>query len=320
MSYADEKSQIERKIKRAKRIALCAVAVIVALLCVFAYFWGAEGWKYNVGLPSVSARKSGEMRVHFIDVGQGDCTLIEFPDGQTMLVDGGDASERSVGALLRYCNALSITTVNHLVVTHANYDHYGGLFTFLDYKRVVNAYLPYGQELVNARYAELYQKLTDKGVTKTYTRRDTDILIDGCTLAFMYPSAYEADNASAVLWLDYAGVSVLLTGDMEADTESFCISEDKIGGFDAHAVDLRDTEILKVAHHGSAYSTSEAFVDYIGVETAVISCGAGNAYGHPSQTALDTLAQAGAEIYRTDTHGHICITVRPDGSYTTDFC
>ncbi len=320
MSYADEKSRIERRIKLAKRIALCVVVVIIALLCVFAYFWGAEGWKYKVGLPSVSSRKDGEMRVHFIDVGQGDCTLIEFPDGQIMLVDGGDASERSVSSLLRYCNALNIKTIDHLVVTHANYDHYGGLFTFLDYKRVVNAYLPYQQELVNARYAELYRKLTDQGVTKTYTRRDTDIIANGCTVAFMYPSAYDTDNASAMLWLDYAGVSVLLTGDADEALETFCIREDKIGGFDAHGVDLRDTEILKVGHHGSAYSTSEAFVEYIGVETAVISCGAGNAYGHPSQSTLDTLARAGAEIYRTDVNGHICVTIYGDGTYTTEFC
>ena len=72
MSYAKEKERIERKIKRAKRIALLVVALLVAVLCVFGYFFNAEGWKYKTGLPTLSKRCKGEMRVHFIDVGQAD--------------------------------------------------------------------------------------------------------------------------------------------------------------------------------------------------------------------------------------------------------
>lgn len=319
MSYAKEKAVVERKIRLAKRIALCVVVIIVASLCVFGYFFNAEGWKYKVGLPKIPVRGSGEMRVHFLDVGQGDCTLVEFPDGQVMLVDTGGASETSVTAMLRYCNALGIDEIDHFVITHADYDHYGGAFTLLDYKRIKRAYLPCKQELVNARYKELYTKLISKGVAWEYTTRAVDINAEECTIAFLYPLAGDTGDSSAVLWLDYAGVSVLLAGDTSADTENFCVREDKLGGFSAHGVQLRDTEILKVAHHGSAGATGAGFVEYIGAETAVISCGAGNAYGHPAKKTLETLKSAGVCTYRTDTHGHIRITVKKDGTYSTDF-
>lgn len=319
MSYAKEKAVVERKIKLAKRVALCVVVVIVALLCVLGYFFNAEGWKYKVGLPKIPVRGSGEMRLHFVSVGQGDCTIVEFPDGQVMLVDVGGASETAVTAVLRYCNALGIDEIDHLVVTHADYDHYGGAFTLLDYKRVKRAYLPFGQELVNARYNELYKKIINKGVAWEYNTRAVDIAVDGCTVAFLYPFADDTDDSSAVLWVDYAGVSVLLTGDMDADTESFCVREDKLGAFNVHGVYLRETEILKVAHHGSASATDADFVEYIGAETAVISCGANNAYGHPAKKTLDTLESVGVRTYRTDTHGHIRVTVKKDGTYSTDF-
>ena len=85
--------------------------------------------------------------------------------------------------------------------------------------------------------------------------------------------------------------------------------------FDLSGVDLGSTEILKVAHHGSADSTCAEFLEYLNVQTAVISCGINNAYGHPNFAVLDRLQNVGAKNYRTDANGHICITISPQGTY-----
>ena len=321
MRYAAEIERIERRIKIGKRIALIVCVCLVAALCVLSAFFSASSWKYRVSLPAIPARKSGEMRLHFINVGQGDATLIEFPDGQNMLVDGGSTSDTSVNALMRYLNALKIETIDQLVITHADNDHYGGIFTVAEQKKIGKAFLPRKQETLNTSYAKLYAALIEKGVSCVYTARNTRFEVTESVKAvclYPYAMAEIEEDASSVLWLDYMGVSVLLTGDATAETETLLIRDDKLGALSAYGAQLTSTEILKVAHHGSEEATDEAFVEYIGAETAVISCGANNAYGHPSATVCDTLAAAGVATYRTDVSGHILLTIRADGTYTVE--
>ena len=90
MSYAKEKEKIRRKHRKIKYAVVTILMIAVAGVCIFSWFVPPSSWKYYVSLPDVSKRREGELRIHFLDVGQGDCTLLEFPDGQTMLIDGGD--------------------------------------------------------------------------------------------------------------------------------------------------------------------------------------------------------------------------------------
>ena len=143
------------------------------------------------------------------------------------------------------------------------------------------------------------------------------------TLSFVYPYSLEntekaeeeENDSSAVIWLDYQGVSALFMGDVSSDIEQILIRDDNLGFLKQRGVDLTSTEILKVAHHGSKYSTSESFLQYIHLQTAVISCGADNLYGHPSNQVLDRLQNCQADVYRTDTQENIVITISSDGKY-----
>ena len=329
MGYKAEKDRIESKIKIAKRITLCVVLAIVLALCIFSAFVPASTWKYYVGKPKISKLEAGEMRIHFLDVGQGDSTLIEFPDGKVMLVDGGNGENQTATKLMRYLNALSIKTIDYLVVSHADSDHCGGLDVVVKNKRILNAYLPNVVASVNKEYAELYSALLKEKCARVFSSRETNLSVtEGYPyqLSFLYPysesleaeAEKEEDNnaSSSVIWLDYQGVSALLTGDAPLETETLLMRDDKLGLFKNRDVDLTSTEILKVAHHGSASSTGAEFLQYLNVTTAVISCGKNNEYRHPSEATLTRLQQKNVNVYRTDEQGNILVSVKKSGEMT----
>ena len=333
MGYRVEKEKIEKNKKWLKRILLGVLLLIIVGLAVFSAFVPPASWKYYFSLPDVERREYGELRVHFLDVGQGDSTLIELPDGKTMLIDAGDGSSDASKAILRYLNALKIDTLDYLVITHADGDHCGGAAELLKYKHAEIAYIPPAKANSDTKYAQAYAALMKSGSKCIYSSRDIDSLgkSDGeypYTLSFLSPYAESVENVleseaeitddnlySAVIWLDYQGTSVLFTGDIPERKERDLIRDDQLGFFENRGVSLSSTEILKVAHHGSSSSTCSEFLEYLGVKTAVISCGETNAYGHPSKETLSRLTLAGAELYRTDLQGHIVVTISPDGSY-----
>ncbi len=325
MGYQAEKQKIEGKIKRVKTVALCVTLAALLFLCVFSAFVPPDTWKYYVGKPRVSKRNDGEMRIHFLDVGQGDCTLVELPDGKVALIDGGDGREGTEISVLRYLNALDIHTIDHLIVSHADSDHCGSLDKVLKYKTVLNAYLPATEpENSNDEYVEFYARLLEEECAMQYSKSFTSLSGEECIFTFLYPHLTELadendDNAnSSVLWLDYKGVSALFTGDAPLATEGALTRDDTLGLYDAYGVALDSTEILKVAHHGSADSTGVSFLEYLNVQTSVISCGKNNLYGHPSDEVLYRLQQANVTAYCTDERGTVVITVTKDGKYTVE--
>lgn len=323
MGYEAEKLKIERRIKRIKVIAVFFVIAILLGLCLFSSWYPAETWKYYFNLPSVGERKEGELRVHFLDVGQGDCQIVELPDGKTLLIDGGE-SEESATKIMRFLNALHIDEIDYLLVTHADNDHCTGLKTVLKHKTVKRAFLPLVEATEKEAYATVYATILQSDCTWQYFNRSVDLSVDGAvsyTLRFLYPytlqtEKFEDDNeSSAVLWLDYLGASALFTGDSPKTTEQLLMRDHKLGLLDEE-IKLSETELLKVAHHGSNASTSQQFVEYLGVKQAVISCGKDNAYGHPSKEVLSVLSNCNVEVYRTDVQGDLTWTVTQAGDYS----
>ena len=327
MSYKAEKDKIERKIRIIKIVLLCILLAVLVGLCIFSAFCPPSTWKYHVRKPKIEERQEGELRMHFLDVGQGESILIELPDGKVALIDGGDWLESTATTVLRYMNALNIDEIDYLVASHADADHVGGLTRVVECKKVVNAYLP----TVNAanageRYAAFYAALTEENCAKWQSSREISLSGDGYVFEFLYPYSIDVgeetetdDNAlSSVLWLDYKGVSALFTGDAPTATEDILMRDDRLGVFTHRNVDLQSTEILKVAHHGGKGSTALSFLQYLQVKTAVVSCAENNPYGHPSQEVRDHLAAVNAELYRTDERGSIMITISADGTYKVD--
>ncbi|MBE5751093.1 MAG: MBL fold metallo-hydrolase [Clostridiales bacterium] len=339
MGYAKEKRKREDKKRKIKIVLFGILIILVVAFAVVACIIPPSEWKYRLKQPDISKRGDGELRVHFVDVGQGDATVVELPDGKVILIDGGNGSDEANKSLIRYLNALDVDFIDYLVVTHADADHCGGLTEVLKYKEIGYAYLPLVVEETDSAYAAFYSELVKEGCSyataqpPTQDKKETRLsVIDGeypYTLVFLYPDSALIDGiqplpdddnaASVVLWLDYMGTSLLFTGDATLETETRLLMNDLGGVHELYDVDIKSTEILKVAHHGSDSSTGEEFLQYLGnLQTAVVSCGEDNPYNHPSIAVCERLETAGATLYRTDLDGHIVITADKGGTYSVE--
>jgi beta-lactamase superfamily II metal-dependent hydrolase len=308
---------------------------------------GYVGWKYVYPrwktLPPPPS--GGELTVRILDVGpiNGDAILVSAPSGKTVLIDAGDTTKGKtvVEALKRY----NIQQLDYFIATHPHPDHMGGAAEVFKAVKVLNV-IDNGQEpsvpaeLV-AQQKQKVQKTAKKvtsakpgrtaSVTKFYddykdavtksaahyekaqpgTKYD---LGGGAFLTIMAPSeplftreqtktgGNEPNANSIVARLDYGSFSMLLPGDAEEQTEHRLVSKD---------LNL-EAKVLKVGHHGSKYASSASFLNRVKPEIVIVSCGAWNRYGHPSQAVLDRLraANPNVKLYRTDLQGEITITSR----------
>ena len=321
MGYAAQKKKTEEKKKRLKRVAVIVAAVLIAALCVLTAFYPASSWKYYFALPKVQAIGEGEMRIHFLSVGESDATIVEFPDGKKMLIDGGDSSEKSAETVLRYLNALKIKTLDYLVVTSVKNDRTGALDKVLSYKEVKRAILPKAEGDAGTEYAEAYVEITKRNIPFDYALNSLIVSEAeyGYTFAVLSPNRQvteeevenDAAENSAVLWFSCQDVSALLCGDVSATRLNTLVSADKIGVLQS-GVSLVGTQIVKVADNGKSGAVNAATLAYLQAETAIVSCG-NNPY-KPAEDTLQTLADCGLETLRTDESGHIVLTIK-EGKY-----
>lgn len=239
-----------------------------------------------VTLPADSS-----LEVHYIDVGQADSALI-LCDGHAMLIDGGNVADSDL--VYAYLKKLGVNQLDFVVATHAHEDHVGGLAGALNYAKADVALCPVTNHDSKA-FNNFVKYLGDTAITvpkpgDAYTLGSASFTV----LGPINPSN-DPNNTSIVLKLVYGDTSFLFTGDCERDEE-----QDILGT----KPDLRAT-VLKVGHHGSDTSTSYPFLREIMPQFAVISCGVGNSYGHPTEDALSRLRDADVKTYRTDMQGTI---------------
>ncbi|HHY48079.1 MAG TPA: MBL fold metallo-hydrolase [Firmicutes bacterium] len=269
-----------------------ALAVLLMLALALGVFGGAI----------TSREATAPLVVHFIDVGQGDSILIRSPSGRTMLVDGG---EPSVGhRLVGFLRDKGVTKLDYVVSTHPHADHIGGLIDVLREFPVGRVY-DSGKAHTTQTYEDYLLLIERKDIPFELARAGKSIdLGDGVKVLVLWPKdplPTSINDASVVIRLTYGKVSVLLTGDAESAVERALLASRKEIA----------SQILKVAHHGSSSSCTGAFLGKVKPVVAVISVGAGNRYGHPSDSTLKALALAGAKVYRTDQNG--TVTIRSDG-------
>ena len=333
MGYRAEKKKTERKGKLFKRILLGILLFCIVGLSIFSIFVPPVTLKYYVKLPKIGRRGDGELRIHFLDVGQGDSTLIELPDGKIMLIDGGNNTRLTKKKVLRYFNALKIDTIDYLIVSHADVDHCGSLNEVVKYKGVRNAFLPFCEPKDGSEYARLFSTLTESDCNWVYTSSKVKN-IESVTekypfkIVFIYPNSSDIENGlisgemptedmdnyySSVVYLEYMGIRILFAGDIPNKIEEELVFSDVNGLMTSTGASLADLDVLKVSHHGSKDASSLEFLEYTAPNTAVISCGRDNAYGNPTEVVLGRLNSVGANIYRTDVHGNIVVTVYADG-------
>ncbi len=280
-------------------------AVFVLTLFVFDYFLP---FRTLVPAYSFPRREEGEMRVHFLDVGQGDAALFEFPGGDCLLVDTGDGSFGNEDHLYRYLKGIAPSSLT-VLLSHTDYDHSGGLQFLLEYYPPDAVYIPVSHSLSSVTEVPVY----------TYSRYDVLTWSGGAYAVCLSPYSLEegtGNDTSGVFYIKYHDTAILMPGDISSVRERRLLKEYALDGtlFDSgeYRVRLEDVDILKVSHHGSASSSAAEWLSLLSPSVAVISCGEGNPYGHPKPDALTRLGQV-AEIYRTDELGDIVISITADG-------
>lgn len=264
----------------------------VILTIIFMVLAGA----FELFQGTVAITPGEELKVHFLDVGQGDSIFIELPTNETILIDASikDASDK----IIKYLKEENVSKIDYVFATHPHSDHIGGMSAVIKAFDIGQIYMPKAVTTTKT-YENLLLTIKDKNLKiKTAKAGNTIIDTDDLKLVVLAPNqdSYESlNNYSIVLKLTYKEKSFLFMGDAET------LSEKEITG-DVEA------DVLKVGHHGSRTSTSQAFLNKVNPSYAVISVGLNNDYKHPHQEVLDRLEKKNIKIYRTDQNGDIIFT------------
>ncbi len=292
---AEKKSKNKQNPKETLILLCLAVAIVITALEGMGY--DPIGWLKEKLMGSTSYCED-DMQVHFIDVGQGDCTYITA-GGVSMLIDCGEASEYEL--VEAYLDRLGVKRIDYVVATHPHSDHMGGMSEVIDNYKIGEVIFPYldDSDFPTSKYFEKFLDSCDaKGLEITEARVGSVIYIGDARAEIIAPLSDDysgANDYSIGIILTHGNNDFLFTGDAEKYAEKEMLS----GGR------LREVDVYKVAHHGSDTSTSADFLDAISPDYAVIMCGEGNSYGHPHDVIVKRLEKYVRQIYRTDINGSI---------------
>jgi len=275
---------------RHKKIKKRFIGIITALICIIStWYFGEELYPKQ----EITYVTSGNLEVHYIDVGQGDATLVKC-GGNAMLIDAGGNSKGT--AVQKYLMDQGVNRLDYVIATHPDEDHIGGLDVIL-YKFDVNLVMLPDYEKDTKTYREMIQVIKDKRyhsiqpeVGETYSLGNAQFTIIAPNEAYS-----DANNNSIGIILQNGSNRFYLSGDAE---------ESSINDILQNSIDIR-ANVYKVAHHGSAKATTPELLQTISPDYAVLSCGEDNSYGHPHQEVLAELAAEGVEVFRTDIQGSI---------------
>lgn len=248
-----------------------------------------------------------DFQIHFIDVGQGDSTLI-MCDGHAMLIDAGDNSKGTV--IQKYLKKLDIDYLDIVVATHPDADHIGGMDVVLQKFDCGKLLLP---DVVKdtKTYEDLVNVIENKNINTVHPYTGTGYGLGSAQVDVLSPyrDNYEdVNDFSIVLKISYGNTNFLFTGDATMEVEKEMLENHL-------AV---NADVIKIGHHGSRTSGSVEFITAVGAKNAVISCGKENEYGHPNAATLNTLRTNNIDVYRTDEQGTIILY--SDGNAITFNC
>lgn len=251
------------------------------------------------------------LKVTFLDVGQGDSIVMELPGGGAVTVDGGSSDVSGVGEyrMAPFLKSERVSKVECAFLTHMDADHINAIRELLEMERgngrgifIINLAVPAVLK-ENENWREIKELAKEKGTGILYLRAGDEFEIQGVRFQCMHPSEEFIDAsenaASLVMKIDYKEFDLLLTGDVEGKGEMELLENWR--------EELNQTDVLKVAHHGSRNSTSEEFLQECQPEISIISCGEGNRYGHPHQELMERLHERKSEILTTEESGAIII-------------
>lgn len=247
---------------------------------------------------------SAELTVNYIDVGQGDCSLIHLPNGTKMMIDAGTSdSYENIEKVLTSTNTQKI---DYLIATHPHADHIGSMRKVVENYPIGSIYMPNAKSN-SATYEKLLLTIKEKGYTINTTTAGMTIYQDENTkIETLAPndSSYDnLNNYSIVIKLSYKNRSLLFMGDAETLSENEILNN----GY------IPKSDVIKLGHHGSSTSNSKKFLDVVNPQYAIISCGLDNEYGHPHDEVVQRIENANITYYRTDKNGTITLTSDGNG-------
>lgn len=281
------------------KIITVIIGVVVALFFILQNTDLFNGPNRPVSSPS------GACTVHFIDVGQGDSTLICAGD-KTLLIDAGENNKGD--EVLLYLSRLGITKLDYVIGSHAHSDHIGGLDTVIngiEVENIILSDLPEKMIPTTKTYTDLLEAIDNRNVNLIVAEPKDTYEIGGGILTLLSPvddDYSDLNDFSIVSRFDFGEKSIVITGDAEEKAEKDILQS---GAY-------LNADILKVGHHGSDTSSSKAFLEAVSPEIAVIEVGAGNKYGHPMAETITKLSSLETKVYRTDLNGSVVVTIDGD--------
>lgn len=250
---------------------------------------------------------AGNLEVHFLDVGQGDCTLL-LCDGYSMLIDAGNNDKGTY--VQNYLQKQGITKLDYVIGTHPDADHIGGLDVIL-YKFDCDTIILPNVTNDTVTYRDVVAAMESKQYQTTYPVVGTTYELGSASFTIVAPNANYGSNlneCSVGILVQNGDNRFLFTGDAEENSEADMLR---------NGIDLK-ADVYKVAHHGSNTATTEEFLEAVGPTYAVISVGGGNSYGHPQAEVLNRLRAHGVSVFRTDEQG--TLVASSDGTTITWNC
>lgn len=283
-----------------KKIFRGKMGIPVVVLMVLAYIF--TGGRDFAGRPPAE----GELEVHFIDVGQGDATLI-ICGTDAMLIDAGN-NDQGV-KVQNYLQKQNVETLRYVVCTHPDADHIGGIDVIL-YKFDCETIIMTDEERDTNTYRDVISAMKSKGYRNTLPSVGETYPLGEAEFTILSPDGLGGDsnNNSVAILLTHGDNVFLFTGDAEEEAEEIMLE---------NGISV-DADVYKAGHHGSRTSSSEEWLEAVSPLYVVISCGDGNRYGHPHAETLNKLRAMGAKVFRTDEQGSVVAV--SDGSNITWNC
>jgi beta-lactamase superfamily II metal-dependent hydrolase len=250
-----------------------------------------------------TARTQTPLRVHFIDVGQGDAILIQSPSGQNVVYDGGNRGDTTV----EYLRRVGVTKVDLVIASHNHADHIGGLIDVVRQFRP-RFYMDNGIPATTITYRQLLDAVRSSGaqLLEPTARR---LSMGDVSLEVLPPpgiAAWEQNDNSVGIVVEHGSFRLSMAGDAEGRQWGWWLERDK---------SLRSVHVHKASHHGSRNGDIRAALARLSPDVVIVSVGAKNGYGYPEPEALRLYAGEGAAVYQTNLHGTVVVTGEPSGRY-----
>lgn len=283
-----------------------------------------------------NANRAGVLRVNFLDAGNGNCTLVELPDGKILLIDGGDGTYSHNLKLIKELNLRGADKIDYLIASSVANEDCGGLKEILKYKTVGKIFAPYcTATFITDGYENFIKETEIQGYEVGYCEYNAGVENKeaGYSFYFLSPDAHTLDdgeydrladnptvtnikNASAVIWLEYGGISFLFLGSTGQAVQKKLVETYNLNGIEmgGRQIDLKSCNVVKLSDHGSETGSYAPLLNLAKPQTAIISVG-DNGRGYPHLDALSNAQNVvGRNIFRTDECGNITVTVE-NGAY-----